>query len=36
MTESGTDIIEAVPMPAEIQQQLAAFVCRSDTHRLGC
>ncbi|RUZ31498.1 DUF3305 domain-containing protein, partial [Mesorhizobium sp. M7A.F.Ca.US.003.02.1.1] len=26
LTESGTDIIEAVPMPAEIQQQLAAFV----------
>ncbi|RUY04378.1 DUF3305 domain-containing protein [Mesorhizobium sp. M7A.F.Ca.US.005.03.2.1] len=26
LTESGTDIIEAVPMPSEIQQQLAAFV----------
>lgn len=26
LTETGTDIIEAVPMPAEIQQQLAAFV----------
>jgi len=26
LTEPGTDIIEAVPMPAEIQEQLAAFV----------
>jgi hypothetical protein len=26
LTESGTDIIEAVPMPAEIQRRLAAFV----------
>jgi hypothetical protein len=26
LTETGTDIIEAVPMPVEIQQRLAAFV----------
>ena len=26
LTETGTDIIEAVPMPVEIRQQLAAFV----------
>jgi hypothetical protein len=26
LTETGTDIIEAVPMPGEIQQRLAAFV----------
>ena len=26
LTEPGTDIIEAVPMPVEIQQRLAAFV----------
>jgi hypothetical protein len=26
LTEAGTDIIEAVPMPVEIQRQLAAFV----------
>lgn len=26
LTETGTDIIEAVPMPAEIQQLLARFV----------
>ena len=26
LTEPGTDVIEAVPMPAEIQQRLAAFV----------
>lgn len=26
LTETGTDIIEAVPMPVEIQQQLAAFI----------
>lgn len=26
LTETGTDIIETVPMPVEIQQRLAAFV----------
>lgn len=26
MTEAGNDIVEAVPMPVEIQQRLAAFV----------
>lgn len=26
LTEAGTDIIEVVPMPVEIQQRLAAFV----------
>ena len=26
LTEAGSDIIEAVPMPVEIQQKLAAFV----------
>jgi hypothetical protein len=26
LTEPGTDIIEAVPMPVEVQQRLAAFV----------
>ena len=26
LTETGTDIIEAVPMPIELQQRLAAFV----------
>ena len=26
LTEPGTDIIEAVPMPPEIQRRLAAFV----------
>ena len=26
LTEAGTDIIEVVPMPVEIQQKLAAFV----------
>lgn len=26
LTETGTDIIEALPMPVEIRQQLAAFV----------
>lgn len=31
LTETGTDIIEAVPMPAEIRQQLAVFV---ETHHV--
>jgi len=31
LTETGTDIIEAVPMPVEIQQWLAAFV---ETHHV--
>lgn len=31
LTETGTDIIEAVPMPTEIQEQLARFV---ETHHV--
>lgn len=33
LTETGTDIIEAVPMPVEIQQRLAAFVERHHVER---
>jgi len=31
LTEAGTDIIEAIPMPIELQQRLAAFV---ETHHV--
>ena len=33
LTETGTDIIEAVPMPAEIQQRLAVFVAAHHVER---
>jgi hypothetical protein len=33
LTEPGTDIIETVPMPPEVQERLAAFVAAHDVER---
>ncbi len=33
LTEPGTDIIEAVPMPSEIQESLAAFITANHVER---
>ena len=33
LTETGTDVIETVPMPVEIQQRLAAFVAAHHVER---
>lgn len=34
LTESGTSIVEAVPMPADIQERLAAFVAAHHVERV--